>query len=108
MSQMKQANSWNSSSKEYKYYLFYLKEDGSLYAYTNQKILAKIFHETRENSIFILQEKMLTSSDLKESFEELPDTLIEAYKFHFGKTTIEMTIKTREKIQIENTVTQNI
>ena len=83
MSQMKQANSWNSSSKEYKYYLFYLKEDGSLYAYTNQKILAKAFHETREKSIFIYREKMLTSSDLKEIYEETPDTLIEAYKFHF-------------------------
>ena len=108
MSQMKQANSWHNSSKEYKYYLFYLKEDGSLYAYTNQKILAKAFHETREKSIFIYREKMLTSSDLKEIYEETPDTLIEAYKFHFGKTEIVMPITAREKLQLEHTVTQTL
>lgn len=108
MSQTNQANSWRNSSKEYKYYLFYLKEDGSLYAYTNQKILAKTFHETREKSIFIYKEKMLTSSDLKDIYEETPDTLIEAYKFKLGKTEILMPITSREKLQLEHVVTQTL
>lgn len=106
MLQAKQVNSWSKSSKEYKYYLFYLKEDGSLYAYTNQKILAKAFLETREKSIFIYKEKMLSSSDLKEIYEETPDTLIETYKFKLGKTEIFMPITSREKLQLEHVVTQ--
>ena len=108
MQQTRQANSWKNTGKTHKYYLFYLKEDGNLYAYTNEKVLAKAFHETREKSIFIYKEEMLTSSDLKDIYEETPDVLIEPYKFQLGKTDLIIPITSREKLQLEHTVIQTL
>lgn len=106
MPQIKQSESWTNCSKEYKYYFFYLKENGNLYAYTNRKNMAKVFHETREKSIFIYKKEMLTSSDLKNINEEEPDCLIEAYKFYLGKNEIILPITLREKLQLEHTINQ--
>lgn len=105
---MLQTSLESSSTKRYKYYLFYLKKDGSLYAYTDKKILAKAFKETRDMSIFLYTEEMLTSLDLRDIHEEAPDTLLEIYTFHIGKTELSLSITLREKLSIEHVVVQTL
>ena len=105
---MQQENFWHNSNKEYKYHHFYLKENGKLYAYTDKKVLAKAFQETRDKSIFIYKDEMLNSSDLREIYEESPDTLIETYKFNLGKTELILPITSREKLQLEHVVMQTL
>lgn len=106
--QKKQAKSYRASDKTYKYYLFYSTENGSLYAYTDNKTLAKAFYETREKSIFLYQERMLDSSVLKEIHDEVPDALIEPYIFHMKNMDITIPITLREKLELEHTVIQTV
>lgn len=107
---MQQQNSRNISGrcKRYPYTLFYMKDTGELYAYTDNKTLARAFRSTRKESIFIMSEKMLSSSDLKEIHDELPDTLIEPYKFDMYNSDIVLPITMREKLEIEHVVSQTI
>lgn len=94
--------------KKYPYVLFYTKDTGELYAYTDNKTLARAFRSTRKESIFIMSEKMLSPSDLKEIHDELPDTLIKPYKFKMGDNDIVLPITMREKLAIEHVVSQTI
>lgn len=105
MSQTKQKRS-SAINNKYKYYLFYSKKTGELYAYSNRKDLSEVFYKTRDTSIFIYKEEMLTSSDLKDIHDEVPDALIELYTFSLGKSSISIPITLREKLELEHTVAQ--
>lgn len=101
-----QSKEWSLKNERYRYTLFYRKDTGELYAYTDNKILAKSFKLTRKESIFIIEQKMLSSSDLKDIYNNIPDTLILPYRFDIGKTTIILPITMREKLELEHTVSQ--
>lgn len=107
---MQHQNSRNISGKykKYPYALFYTKDTGELYAYTDNKTLARAFRSTRKESIFIMSEKMLSPTDLREIHDELPDTLLEPYKFEMGDTNIVLPITMREKLELEHVVSQTI
>lgn len=102
------SNLSNKKSNSYKYFLFYSKKNGELYAYTDKEILAKGFNATREHNMFVATDKMLTSSELKEIYDMAPDTLLEPYKFKMGKNDIVLPITLREKLQLEHTITQTL
>ena len=52
-------------SQTKKHYLFYLKNELSLYAYTEDAVLAKEFEDLRDMSKFYKKEVSLSSSDRK-------------------------------------------
>lgn len=95
-------------TKRYPYTLFYRKDTGELYAYSDNKTLAKAFKVTRKESIFIIEQKLLSSSELKDIHDAVPDVLLIPYQFSIGKTTITLPITTREKLEIEHIVMQVI
>lgn len=99
MSQRKQQN---SLEKYYKYYLFYEKDDGSLYAYTNDKKIAKIFQLMRKKELFVYEEKKLNMDEIRSIFDVVPDTLLEPYDFYLGDLKITFPITTREKLHMEH------
>ena len=63
-------------SQTKKHYLFYLKNELSLYAYTEDAVLAKEFEDLRDMSKFYKKEVSLSSSDRKELFEQHSECLI--------------------------------
>lgn len=96
------------SPQKYKYHCFYRADTGELYAYTDDKVYAKIFRKTRDMGIFIYQEKMLTSLDLKDIHDEVPDALITIYTFDLSNNELYFPITLREKLTVEHTVQQTI
>ena len=98
--------SLSRKSNRYKYDLFYRKDTGQLYAYTDNRTLAKGFKITRKESIFIHRNEMLSSSDLKDIHAEVPDALLQTYRFNLDSKTIVLPITTRERLELEHVVAQ--
>ena len=92
--------------KRNKYYLFYLRDTLSLYAYTDQKDLSDIFQMHRDMRKFIFKKMKLTSDDLKELSEEVPDKLLILYNFGKNNYKVQIPITQCEKLNMEHYVNQ--
>lgn len=63
-----------------RHYLFYLRNELELYAYTEDPNLAKSFEDLRDMEKFYKKEVSLTSSDRKELFDQHSECLLSLYQ----------------------------
>ena len=77
--------------KPKKHYLFYLKDELELYAYTEDPKLAEAFEELRDMRRFYKKEVLLTSFERKELFEQHPECVLSVYRLK-GPSCVEYPI----------------
>lgn len=68
--------------KEYKYWFYYLKDDKTLYAYTDQKELARKFESTRDMNIFYKIKKVISKDALNSLAEEYQNKYLNEYELN--------------------------
>ena len=90
------------SKKYFRYTLFYHKKDLELYAYTDDKRLAREFENYRRKDIFIRKKKELTSEQLKELHEEYAGGVLHEVMYAIGTNEIPIVVTTMEKITVMN------
>lgn len=88
--------------KFYKYYISYLKEDGEVYAYTDDKKLAKKFKRTRNPDLFLHKVCQLTSEDLHELHIDYPGALIKVEPFLIEGVAVDIPLTQTESITVMN------
>ena len=99
---------WNPSRKRndmmtYTYYIFYLKSDKSIYAYTTSKEDRDIFYLTRDMSKFKLRKEKLQKDDVSYLTKNHRHNIIMNYKFKIYKDgdDIILPITEMERMDIE-------
>ena len=92
--------------KTYKYYIFYKRSDGDIYAYTDNKEYYKKFKEQRNMKNFIYKKKELTGEQVSELAREYNNGILENCSLKYsdnGKIShIKMIITKMEKFAIMN------
>jgi len=66
----------SKEDKKYKYQIFYLKKDGSLYAYTDSKKLAKSFMEQRNSNKFYTKKVILDKEGISYLAKEYQNQIL--------------------------------
>ena len=99
----------NGEKSHYKYFLYYRKLDGELYAYTDKKKYASLFHKFRNVEYFIERCLNLSKEDLKDLHDNNHGEMIELYDFDlFNNISISLPITQSEKITIEHVGIQTV
>ena len=92
--------------KTYKYYIFYKRSDGDIYAYTDNKEYYKKFKEQRNMKNFIYKKKELTGEQVSELAREYNNGILENCSLKYsdnGKIShIKMIITKMEKFAVMN------
>lgn len=94
--------------KRSKYYLFYLKSSGKIYAYTDNKTYAEIFSSMRDEKLFFYKKEKLTSDEIKDLEEEASEKMMILYEFPLKDKKITFPITKHEKMNVEHFVLQAI
>lgn len=89
-----------------RYILFFKKDTKELYAYTDNKKMAKNFKKFRVESIFFEKEVYLDPDSIQELYEECRSCWIISYIF--TPYNIELPITEMEKLQMEHHAIQSI
>lgn len=93
--------------KKYKYWVFYTRRDGNMYAYTDQKIIEELFRMMRRKDIFYEKTIRAGRNDLKELHNRYAINQLELYKkFYLDKKQIIFPVTRLEKINIEHRANQ--
>lgn len=88
------------------YTLFFKKDIKKLYAYTDDKKLAKRFREIRVESLFFEKAVYLDVDEIRELHEECSECRLVLYDFDYKG--IEFPITELEKLQVEHLAIQSI
>lgn len=90
----------------YRYFIFYKKSDGGIYAYTDTKEYYKKFKEQRNMKYFLYEKKDLTKEQVSELAREYNDRIMEPCSLKYyddGKIySMKMILTKMEKITIMN------
>lgn len=91
----------NGLNERYKYFLFYLRDSGELYAYTDKKYYAKMFRTMRNMEIFLERKIDFSKEDLHELYECEPSNRLILFDFHTeqgGVVTFPITVTERTTV----------
>lgn len=99
----------NGGKSHYKYFLYYRKLDGELYAYTDKKKYASLFRRFRNAEYFIERCLNLSKEDLKDLYDNNHGEIIELYDFELSNNrTMLLPITQSEKVTIEHVGIQTV
>lgn len=86
---------------EISYYIFYLKRNNSIYAFTTEKEEALKFMKLRKNDIFIRKKRILTIEERKDFLESYSSNRMKEYIFYLKNIKLSIMLTYKEYLHIE-------
>lgn len=83
------------------YYIFYLKEDDSIYAFTTEKEESIDFMKIRKKSIFLKEKRFLSMEERIDFLEKYSSCRLKKYKFTIKNIIFTMMLTYEEYLHIE-------